>query len=101
MKNSSVTDITWSHVMSVTRCGKARKRGKGNRSEPNLDKFNSSDNLNYQKSLNKQKYSLSHISCAFLIGVKNNSVTDITNVSCNVRNKKWQNQKGQIAYTRT
>ena len=65
-------------VMSVTKSCKTKKQKiVGNRLETHLDKFNSSDNLNYQQSINKQKYSLSHISCSYLIEVKSISVTDI------------------------
>ena len=56
-----------------------QKREIGNRPEPHLDIFNSSDNIIFQESINnEQKYSLSHISCSYLIGVKNNSDTGIT-----------------------
>ena len=58
------------------------KREIGNKPGPDLVNFNSSDNLNYQESINKQNYSVSHISCSCVIGVKNSSVT----VLCNVRN---------------
>ena len=54
-----------------------QKREIGNQLDPHLDIFNSSDSLNYQHSINKQKYSLSHISCCYLTEVKRISVTDI------------------------
>ena len=57
-----------------------QKREIGNRLGPHFDKFNSSDNRNYQQSINKQKYSLSHIGCSYLIEVKSISVTDITGI---------------------
>ena len=54
--------------VTITKCGKTIKREISNRRESDLDKFNSSDNRNYQESgMNKQRYSLSHISCSFLI----------------------------------
>ena len=83
------------YVMSVTKKWQNQKWEIGNRPEPHLDKFNSSDNLTYQESINKQKHSLwnSHISCSELIGVKNSSVTDITDSFRYMhysRNKKYQ-----------
>ena len=58
---------------------KPKKRNRySNRPEPDLDKFYSCDNLNYQESINRQNFSLTRISCSYLIGVKDNSVTDIT-----------------------
>ena len=51
-----------------------QKREIGNRLEPHVDKFNSSDNLNYQQSINKQNI---YIGCSYLIEVKSISATDI------------------------
>ena len=78
MKYNSVTDITYSLCNVCNKKLQNQKREIGNRLEPHLVEFNSSDNLNYQQSINKQKYSLSHISCSYLIEVKSISVTDIT-----------------------
>ena len=83
-------------IMPITKSGKSRKREirVGNRLELNKDKYNCSDNLNYQETINNEKHSLSRISCN-----NDSSVTDIRTVLCYVCNKKWQNQKGEIVNT--
>lgn len=63
---------------------KTRKREIGNR--PDIDKFNCSDNLNYQETINNEKHSLSNICCNY-----NNIIVPLWTlwtVLCYVCNKK-------------